>query len=295
MALARSKTWVADEVLYAADLNGEFDSILNNALSLISPLTGSLDAGGFDITALDELGLSDASAVPTSGRVRRNGSALQWLIEDARTNSVVRLLSLIGTTSGAPAAGIGAGMLFRAESADENPSDFGALDFVASDVGAGTEDTYASLLLRVAGGALDEKYRFQSTAGSGFTAIFTHAATADRTYTLPDASVTLGGGEDGTWASVARAKDTIYQNTTGKWLRIAINTEHGDADSRYNMEVGSASPPASVLWTTGSSAADGSVEAHNGFVIIPNNWYFRWATTGAGSFTLNANQFQMQE
>lgn len=43
MALARVKSWVALEVLFAADLNGEFNNILNNALSLISPLTGNLD------------------------------------------------------------------------------------------------------------------------------------------------------------------------------------------------------------------------------------------------------------
>lgn len=49
MALSRIKTWVAEK-LYASDLNAEFNNILNNALSLISPLTGNLNAGGFRIT-----------------------------------------------------------------------------------------------------------------------------------------------------------------------------------------------------------------------------------------------------
>ena len=44
MALARVKTWV-QEILTAADLNAEFDNILNNPISLISPLVSSLNVG----------------------------------------------------------------------------------------------------------------------------------------------------------------------------------------------------------------------------------------------------------
>ncbi|MFZ2651283.1 MAG: hypothetical protein WA210_14370 [Burkholderiaceae bacterium] len=51
MALSRIKSWIA-EILYASDLNAEFNNILNNALSLISPLTGNLAAGGNKITGL---------------------------------------------------------------------------------------------------------------------------------------------------------------------------------------------------------------------------------------------------
>ena len=49
MSLSRSKTWIAGEVLTAADLNTEFNNILTNALTLISPLTGALDADGKEI------------------------------------------------------------------------------------------------------------------------------------------------------------------------------------------------------------------------------------------------------
>jgi len=49
MSLSRVKTWSAGEILTAADLNSEFNNILNNALSLISPLTGTLDANGNEI------------------------------------------------------------------------------------------------------------------------------------------------------------------------------------------------------------------------------------------------------
>ncbi|MGI9297619.1 MAG: hypothetical protein ACR2QC_06955 [Gammaproteobacteria bacterium] len=48
MAISRVKTWIV-EVLTASDLNAEFDNIINNARSLISPLTGSLDMNGNEI------------------------------------------------------------------------------------------------------------------------------------------------------------------------------------------------------------------------------------------------------
>ena len=48
MALGRVKTWIV-ETLTASDLNAEFNNILNNAISLISPLTGTLQANANEI------------------------------------------------------------------------------------------------------------------------------------------------------------------------------------------------------------------------------------------------------
>jgi hypothetical protein len=107
-------------------------------------------------------------------------------VSDSRTNTVDVPLTITSTTSGTPAAGIGTGILFSAESADENPSSFGQLEVAATDVGAGTEDTYFQMLTRVAGAALAATYRFIATAAN--KAIFTHANSADRTYTFPDAT-----------------------------------------------------------------------------------------------------------
>lgn len=56
MALSRVKTWTAEE-LTSSDLNAEFNNILNNATSLISPLVANLSAGGFRL-----IGLSAGSA-----------------------------------------------------------------------------------------------------------------------------------------------------------------------------------------------------------------------------------------
>lgn len=48
MALARIKTWIS-EILTAADLNAEFNNILNNATSLISPATAAWDMDGKEL------------------------------------------------------------------------------------------------------------------------------------------------------------------------------------------------------------------------------------------------------
>ena len=50
MALAALKTWLAGEVLTASDLNAMNTNILNNALALISPLTGTLNVNNNQLT-----------------------------------------------------------------------------------------------------------------------------------------------------------------------------------------------------------------------------------------------------
>lgn len=109
--------------------------------------------------------------------------------QDSRTNTVDVVQTLRSTTSGTPAAGIGIGQLYQAESADETPSDVAQTQAVFSDVTGGSEDSYWEILLRVAGAALSAAYRFMAT--TGFRAIFTHANSADRTYTLPNGSGTV--------------------------------------------------------------------------------------------------------
>ena len=52
MAIARVKVWVANEVLTASDLNSEFNNVLDSALALISPLTGTLNFNGNQATNL---------------------------------------------------------------------------------------------------------------------------------------------------------------------------------------------------------------------------------------------------
>ena len=129
--------------------------------------------------------LTGAWALSTGGNVKVGSNS-------SRTNTVDTPLVVESVTTGIPAAGIGTGILLRAESQDENPSDVGQIDFTFSDRTAASEDSYCQILLRVAGAALAAAYRFAST--TAFRAIFTHANTADRTYTLPDFTARLVGG-----------------------------------------------------------------------------------------------------
>lgn len=123
-----------------------------------------------------------------SGVWRETGRA--WgNISDSRTNTVAQAFIVRAATTGTPAASIGTGILFQAESQDEAPSDFGQIEAVASDISTGTEDTYFQLLLRVAGAALTSCYRFAATGA--FNAIFTHANSAARTYTLQNFTGTI--------------------------------------------------------------------------------------------------------
>ena len=79
MALAAVKTFISAESLFASDLNALNTNILNNALALISPLTGSLDVNGADLTAVDEVGYNDAGTTASAaGRLRRNSTRLTW-------------------------------------------------------------------------------------------------------------------------------------------------------------------------------------------------------------------------
>lgn len=46
MGLSRIKNWISGEKLYATDLNAEFNNIITNAASLISPVTATFDLDG---------------------------------------------------------------------------------------------------------------------------------------------------------------------------------------------------------------------------------------------------------
>ncbi len=66
MAIARVLVKHAGEVLAASEYEAEFNNILNNATSLISPLTASLDGGGFNLTNLAILTTTGAITGGTS-------------------------------------------------------------------------------------------------------------------------------------------------------------------------------------------------------------------------------------
>lgn len=79
MALARISTPVDGDLITAALYNGDFNNIHDNALALISPLTGNLNVNSNDLTSIDETEFVNAAANATvTGRLRRNAANLTW-------------------------------------------------------------------------------------------------------------------------------------------------------------------------------------------------------------------------
>ncbi len=190
-----------------------------NATSLILPGSASITTADGDVAIFRSLGSGNWKCVSYA---KADGSSVVGgnTTEDSRTNTVNNALTVTATTSGTPAAGIGTGILIRAESGDEAPSNFGSIEFAASDVTAGSEDTYFQVLTRRAGAALAAAFRFIST--SAFKYIFTGAPTADRTITLPDTDisnwvvqrVSTMTGAVATGTTTIPADDTLPQLST---------------------------------------------------------------------------------
>lgn len=133
-------------------------------------------------------------------------------LEDSRTNTIVDPFSITATTSGSPAAGIGTGLIFAAESADESPSTFGRVAFEASDVGSGTEDTFFSVWLRVAGAAIARAFSFKKAGAGNYVITGTPAST--RTITLPDADITIAAALT-TGAAFSTSTGAVAHTSTG--------------------------------------------------------------------------------
>lgn len=154
---------------------------LQHSGSLILPTGQNKQTASGDVAFF----LNEGSSVwRLAGYVENDG--LVVAAKDSRTNTVDAPLVVRSLTSATPANGLGVGMKFEGQSADESPSDFGQLEFVGDDVSAGGEDTGLYVRLRVAGAALSRAWAF--FAGSAFRAGFTHSLTADRLYTWPDAA-----------------------------------------------------------------------------------------------------------
>lgn len=277
MPLSRIKVWEAEEELTAADLNEEFDNIIENATDLFSPATGDFDMDGnsliwdqdgdtyfsastddtlnlaisgvndFQFTANTFTALSGSSISVISGNITVNSGNLTLASgnatvtagdltvtngqttladPDARTNTVASPLIIGAETSGTPAAGIGTQILLKAESADEVPSNLVAIGGTFEDVTAGSEDSSVIFQTRAAGAALSPAYYFRKTNTA--SAIFTHAFSSDRTFTLPNLGNTTLVGED-TAQALTNKTINAASNTITNINTTALKTSTGSA------------------------------------------------------------------
>ena len=84
----------------------------------------------------------------------------------------------------------------------------------------------------------------------------------------------------------SRAIDTVYQNTSGKLMLVAIEVKcqtSGAGDASYAMaQIGTADPPNKKAGGWGFEAVSMIAYATLTF-LVPVSWYYRLATTKAGS------------
>lgn len=98
MAISRVTVWNAGDTLTAAAQNGEFNNIINNALALISPLTGNLNANLRQITNLLLETLAASQTAATEGRVYYQTTTDQVEVDDG--TNIRRVPTIASVTRG---------------------------------------------------------------------------------------------------------------------------------------------------------------------------------------------------
>ena len=195
MALARVKVWSTAETLTASDLNSEFNNIINNASSLISPLSGSLDWDGYAHT-LDAAGVTSAQSTSSvawtfipgnkSGTPSTTGGISNWAASTWTDSATA--------ASGTAAAWVGHAFkqpTLAASNATVTTTD-AATVYIANAPSAGSNETLTNawgLWVDAGNVRFDDNIAFLS--GTAFKGILDHANSADRTYSFADATGTV--------------------------------------------------------------------------------------------------------
>jgi hypothetical protein len=109
LSLARVKVWNPGDVLTANDLNAEFNNILNNPGTLISPISANLDFGNFQAVRMRLENVTTTQSPAQVGRAMFNSSADTIDIDDGSfIRHIPGLKSSQMTSTGAIGANDGA-------------------------------------------------------------------------------------------------------------------------------------------------------------------------------------------
>lgn len=210
MALSRVKVW-GTEVLTAADLNAEFDNILGNASSLISPLGGALDWDGYAHT-LDAAGVTTAQSTASIAWTLTPGNKTGTPSTTGGITNYAASTWTDNNTAGSGTAASWVGHAFQrptlAASNTGVTTTNAATVYIPNAPLAGSNQTLTNpwaLWIDAGNVRFDDNIYWLS--GTSFWGIFDHANAANRTYTFPDA--------DGNVPTVAsQAEVTAMTSTT---------------------------------------------------------------------------------
>ena len=199
MALSALKTFIAGEVLSAADLNALNTNILNNALSLVSPVTGAFDFDGQTIT----LDAAAATQVVSSAAISWNFTSGAKTGTPSTSGSVERFSAQTFTDSNTAGSGTATAHVFysiavptlAATNALVTTTD-AATWYIAGVPVAGTNETITNswaLWIDAGNVRFDDDIHWLSGQTFAQRGILAHANTGVRTYTFQDSSDTIVG------------------------------------------------------------------------------------------------------
>lgn len=239
MALARIHVWSVGEILTASDLNNEFNNPLNNALSLISPLTGNLDAGNNQIINLRVENVGSDPVAARVGRLFFNTGTLMLGVDDS---NFIRKVPTIKSTSLAPGdvvvvssanvfTNLGIGSSGQVLTVTTSGGTGGGLAW-ATPVTASSATGVSFPILTSQGGTAQD----WSTQAQGNIPYFSAAGTM-----ATRAQVQTSQGGHGTDFSAASTGAIGYVSSSGQMLAIA-------AGSTYRLPMSATS---GVAWSTG--------------------------------------------
>ena len=229
MAISRVKTWASGEILTSSDLNAEFNNILNNATSLVSPLTANLAAGSFKLT-----GLGAGSAAGDSVRLEQVGLAALTTIASATSPDIFAVtvgqnVDYTGTTTctgftTAPNAGI-TRTLICAGAAPFTAGSNLLIDGVAS---GGTYTAFAGAQVRVTA-VTTTQFRLTPPASNFLPGhIFGLTMANDAGDLTNDINVVAGAAVDSTGAALIRLTSTLIKQLDAAW---AVGNNAGMLDT----------------------------------------------------------------
>lgn len=271
MALSRVKVW-GTETLYASDLNAEFDNIINNASSLISPLGGALDWDGYAHT-LDAAGVTTAQSTAAIGWSFTPGSKSGT---PGTTGGITNYAASTWTDSNTAGSGTATnwvGHAFqRPTLAASNASvttTNAATVYIANAPLAGTNETLTnSYALWVD----DGKVRF------------------DGDFNIIPAGIILQYGGSSTPSGWLECDGSAVSRSTYATLFAAISTTYGTGDgaTTFNLpDFKNASPIGKGARTVTASGSDSDVDTTGDTLTVASN-NTKWVTGMSVVFTLSS-------